>query len=371
MSRRSSVFVSLAAASCLGAFAWMSGCSSSDSSNGTPPADTGGGSCGGTNIDRDNPPDPCGPDPAIPKCHSAAEVAACPSDTACMASTKQSGDVLNYRMGRIRLWAPEALLSLSKLAVDPNVNPKCMNGGNESFNWLLQVDKKNNTLTTGGAPITPDHTTFSFSERSVSGAEIEAVCAGFVGPALTDLKPVTVPITFTGNTFSSGAIEKINIPIFEGTVPIILPIQQGFIKNVTISADNNCIGSWNKDYWCDGDSLGWTTGGTIVGKITVEDADKVPVKTAGCQSLCAILANDSSKTTGKLCKRGADGKIPNIGDATVSVANDAFQLSATFSAFGVTIGTAPPGDAGPDTGGSDTGGSDTGGAETSSDAAGD
>ena len=49
-----------------------------------------------------------------------------------MASTPQSGDVLNYRMGRIKLWAPDALLSLSALAVDPNVNPKCMNNGNES-----------------------------------------------------------------------------------------------------------------------------------------------------------------------------------------------------------------------------------------------
>ena len=358
--RRSSLFVSLAAASCLGALVYVSGCSSSDA----PPAgpkDTGTGvTCTSTKIDRENPPDPCGPDKVgTPKCHSTTEVATCPTDNACMASTTQSGDVLNYRMGRIKLWAPEALLALSALAVDPNVNPKCMNNGNESFNWLLQIDKKANTLKTGGAPINADHKTFTFSERKVSGAELDAVCKGFVGPDLTDLKPVTVGITFTGNKFSSAQIDKLNIPIFEGTVPIILPIQQGFIKNVTISADNNCIGAWDKDYWCDGDSLGWTTGGTIIGKITVEDADKVPVKTAGCQSLCAILANDASKTSGKLCKRGADGKIPNIGDAKVAVDNDAFQLSATFSAFGVTIGgSAPPVDAGTDGGATDTGTSD-------------
>ncbi|MEO7094491.1 MAG: hypothetical protein ABI175_14645 [Polyangiales bacterium] len=368
MIRRSSLLVSIAAASCLAALVNASGCSSSDDPPGAgPKTDTGttggdtspGASCTSGTIDRDNPPDPCGPDTTLPKCRSASEIATCPTDTACMASAKQSGDVLSYRMGRIKLWAPEALLSLSALAVDPNVNPKCFNNGNESFNWLLQVDKKNNTLTTGGAPINPAHNNFAFSERKVLGSELDAVCPGFVGPAETDLKKVVVPITFSGNKFSSSEIAKINIPIFEGTVPIILPIQQGFIKNVTISADNNCIGAFNKDYWCDGDSLGWTTGGTIVGKITVEDADKVPVKTAGCQSLCAILANDSSKVSGKLCKRGSDGKIPNIGDAKVSVDNDAFQLSATFAAFGVTIAGTPPPDP-PDSGATDTGASDAG-----------
>jgi hypothetical protein len=361
MIRRSSLVVSLAVATCLGSLVQVTGCSSSDDPPATTKTDTGtpgdtspgdstsGASCTSTKIDRDNPPDPCGPDTTGPKCRSTTEVSTCPTDTACMASTKQSGDILSYRMGRIKLWAPDALLSLSALAVDPNVNPKCFSNGNESFNWLLQIDKKNKTITTGGAPQTADHTTFTFSERKVLGSELDAVCPGFVGPAETDLKKVTVPVTFTGDKFSSAEIPKLNIPIFEGAVPIILPIQQGFIKNVTISADNNCIGSFNKDYWCDGDSLGWTTGGTIVGKITVEDADKVPVKTAGCQSLCAILANDAAKTTGKLCKRGADGKIPNIGDAKVLADNDAFQLSATFSAFGVTIVGGPtPGDAGTD-----------------------
>ena len=103
----------------------------------------------------------------------------------------------------------------------------------------------------------------------------------------------------------------------------------------------------------------------LTGKITVEDADRVPIKTAGCQSLCAILANDSSKVSGKLCKRGADGKIPPIGDSKVDVQGDSFLLSATFAAYGVTIAdSAPPGDTGP----SDTGPGDTGASDAASDA---
>ncbi len=339
-----SLSMSLAFASVCGAL-FVAGCSSSSSGTaapadtGTPTTDTGGGDpC--KVVTKEDPPIACPPDPTLPKCKSTAEVASCPSDTACMAVAKQTGDILNMRMGRIRLWAPDALLSLAPLAVDPNVSPKCANNGAETFNWLVQIDKKANTIKTGGAEKSADAKTWAFSTKKVNGADLSGICPGFVGPAdPIDLSPITLPVVFTGNTFSSSKIDKINIPIFDASAPtpIVLPIQQGIVKNVTISADGNCIGSWNKDYWCDGDSLGWTTGGAIVGKITVEDADHIPVKSAGCQSLCAILANDASKVSGKTCKRGADGKIPNIGDATVTTTNDAFLLSATFSAYGANI----------------------------------
>ena len=362
-------FSGIATLAIAGSLAVWAGCSSSsDSSPG--PADTGANpECTGSAKDPTDPPPNCGVSPGTPVCHSTTEVASCPTDTACMATTKQTGDVLSMRMGRIRLWAPAALLSLAPLAVDPNVNPVCMNGGAESFNWLLQIDKKNNTLKTGGARKSADHKTFSFLDgEKIDGSALNEICPGFVGPTTpVDMSAITFPITFAGNTFKTGQLDKINIPIFDGTVPIILPIQQGLIKNVTISADGNCIGSWNKDYYCDGDTLGWQTDGVLTGKITVEDADKVPIKTAGCQSLCAILANDSTKLDGKLCKR-VDGKIPPIGDATVTSTNDAFLLSATFSAYGVTIvAGAPPGDSGPTDSGSDAG-SDTGSSDAAADA---
>lgn len=362
MTRCLSMLVALSASVGLAALVTVGGCSSSPSDPGTgPKADTGPGGncssdpkCSGHGIDPNDPPVACGPVCGLKDAKSTAQVDGCPSDNACMAPVKQSGNVLNYRMGRIRLWAPEALLSLTALAVDPNVNAKCFNNGNESFNWLLQVDKTKNTLLTGGAQVSADHKTFAFLSQKVDGKDLSGICPGFVGPdAAIDLSPISLPITFTGNVFKTDPIKKVNIPIFDGTttIPIILPLQDGIIKNVTIGDDPTCIGSWNKNHWDDGDTLGWTTGGVLTGKMTVDDADRVPVKTAGCQSLCAILANDSSKTTGKTCKHNADGTVvAGIGDTTTTDGHAAFLLSATFSAFGVDITgavTPPPGDAGP------------------------
>jgi hypothetical protein len=361
-------FSGLATFAIAGSLVLWVGCSSSDDPV-AGPKDTGGGDtsndegCVGPAKDPENPKPNCGVLAGTPTCKSTTEVTSCPTDNACMATTKQTNpDLLQMRMGRIRLWAPEALLSLTALAVDPNVNPVCMNNGSESFNWLLQIDRKKNELKTGGARKSLDHKTFAFLDgETVDGSALDSICPGFKGPDKpVDMSAITFPITFEGNTFKTAKLPKVNIPIFDGTVPIILPIVDGLIKQVTISADGNCIGKWSKDFWCDGDTLGWQTDGVLTGKITVEDADKIPIKTAGCQSLCAILANDSSKVSGKLCKRGADGKIPPIGDSMVSVANDSFLLSATFAAYGVTItaGT-PPGDTGPgDTGPADSGAKD-------------
>ena len=349
MNRRLTPFLTFVVGAGLGAaLLFGGGCSSSSSSPGGPAGDTGpagDGStcttqCPSTKADPNNPPE-CGPDCKIPVCKSTKEVSSCPTDNGCMAVTKQSGDVLSMRMGRIRLWAPEALLSLAALAVDPNVNPKCFNNGNESFNWLIQVDKKNNTVKTGGARVSADHKTFAFLNETVDASALDKICPGFKGPTTKiDLSPITLPVHFTGNTFSSDPIKAVNIPIFDASdaPPIVLNIQEGIVKNVNVSTDGNCIGGWDSKFWCDGDSNGWTTGGTLVGKITAEDDDHVPVKTAGCQSLCAILANDSTKTDKGVCKRGADGKIiAGVGDTALADGTPAFLLSSTFAAYGVTI----------------------------------
>ncbi len=308
----------------------------------TPAADTGGADANGpcTLSSPEDPPVSCPPAATAPKCSTTTPVSTCPTDTACMALTKQSGDVLSLRMGRIRLWSPSSLVALAPLAVDPNTNLKCANGGGAGFNWLMQIDKKAATLKTGGADRSADGKSWAFSTVKVDSSSLDATCPGFKGPTdPIDLSPVTKSITLSGSTFDSALIDRINIPIFEapGAPPIILPIQGMQFKKVTLSADGTCVGSWDKDHWCDQDSGGWTTGGAVIGKITVEDADHVPLRAAGCQSLCAVLANDATKISGKVCKRGADGKIPAIGNATVTTTGDAFLLSTTFAAFGVTI----------------------------------
>ena len=356
MKTRISVVLALAATCGFGAIVWT-GCGSDPDPVATK-ADTGGG--GGCDLkDPLDPPVTCGPEAGgATTCSTTEKVATCPNND-CMYQVEQTGTTKNFRMGRIRLWSPEALLSLTSIAVDPNVNAKCANAGSESFTWLMQVDTAAKTIKTGGARVGTTSKDFAFLAEKVDASKVEAICPGFKGPAdPVDLAPVNSTITMDGQKFTTPQIPQINVPIFDSSgVPIILPLREAFIKNATISG--SCIGKYQKEFWCDGDSLGWTTGGAIIAKITTEDADRVPVKSAGCQSLCAILVNDATKTEGKVCKRGADGKIPEIGTHCVgggATCKNAFLLSATFGAYGVNISgsVAPPPDAGTDTGTSET-----------------
>ncbi|MGZ6095085.1 MAG: hypothetical protein ACXWUG_23800 [Polyangiales bacterium] len=363
-----SMILAFAVTSAFGGLAYT-GCSS-DSGGPAATNDTGttGGSCELT--DPMNPPIDCSPElGGATKCTNTTKVDSCPSNT-CMSVVDQTGDVKNFRMGRIRLWQPQALLSLTSIAVDPGVNPACFNGGTEAFTWLIQLDTKNNKIKTGGSRASKDGgKTFSFLSEVADASKLEGVCPGFKGPTTPiDLSAVESTVTGDATTgYNTPVIPKINVPIFDATtgVPIILPLSDAFMKGIKVNG--SCIGSWDKTYWCDGDSLGWTTGGAIVAKITAEEADHVPVKSAGCQSLCAILVNDATKTEKGVCKRGADGKIPEIGDSCVggTSCKNAFVLSATFGAYGVNISgsVTPPDDGGTtDTGSSDTGSGDTGAA---------
>lgn len=362
MKSRLSIVLALAATCGLGSAVW-SGCSSEDPKPAAG-ADTGpgGGAC--DLKDPLEPPYKCGPEAGgATKCSTTEKVKDCPANE-CMYQVEQTGTTKNFRMGRIRLWQPDALLSLTSIAVDPNVNAKCANSGSESFTWLMQVDTAGKTIKTGGTRAGANSKDFAFLAEKVDASKVEAICPGFKGPTEpVDLAPVTAKLTMEGEAFTSETMPLINVPIFDSSgVPIILPLREALIKKATIKG--SCIGKYQKEYWCDGDSLGWTTDGAIIAKITAEDADRVPVKSAGCQSLCAILVNDATKTDGKVCKRGADGKIPQIGTHCLGTGTckDSFLLSATFGAYGVNIsGSAPVEDTGP----GDTGGGDTGAAETS------
>lgn len=369
MKSRITALFALSALCAFGAVAWA-GCSDDDTGGGSTVKDSGGGGdlCS-IGADLENPPIGAKPaDCGATVCTSTTKVDSCPGN-ACMSQVDQTGTTKNFRMGRIRLWKPDALLSLASIAVDPNVNAKCANGGTESFTWLIQVDTTAKTLKTGGSRGSEDSKKFAFLDESVDASKVADICPGFVGPKdPVDLRPVSTTYTEGPNGFTTPVIPAVNVPIFDSSgIPIILPLREAMLKNIKI--DGNCIGGYDKKYWCDGDSLGWTTGGAIVAKMTAEEADRVPVKSAGCQSLCAILVNDSTKTDGKVCKRGADGKVPEIGTTCVggTGCKNAFLLSATFGAYGVEITGAapPPADAGGDTGGGDTGGGDTGGASDS------
>jgi hypothetical protein len=304
----------------------LAGCSSDDDDSTSRRVDVG---C----------PPVCSHDPAAPKCADLSKVQSCPRND-CMAPVIQTGDVSMMRISRQLTVAPASLVAITKLAVNPNVNPKCFDDGRDAFNWLLRIDKKAGTLRTGGARPSTDAKTYKFLDEDVDGTQLGMVCPGFVGAPLS-LRPKTTPFQLVNGMYVSGVIDKLNIPIYIEPTPIVLPLTNVRFTEVQLWSDGSCIGHWEPDYWCDEKSLGWTTAGMVEGMILVADADKVPVKSIGCQSLCSLLVNDATKTNPdtKTCKKNPDGTYPELGDACIggTGCKNAWHLRSAFAAYGVTI----------------------------------
>lgn len=284
------------------------------------------------------PPIGCGPkDVCAPVC---SKPPACPRDPCMSATRADDPDVIALRIGRSKIWAPEALRALAGIAVDANVTAKCA-GGSESFNWLIKIDRKKGTITTGGARPSSDGVTYRFAREQLDSAKIASVCPGFTaGAEPIAIAPVTSALTLEGTKFTSPTAKRVNVAIFADEVPLVLPLSESTLVDVQLSENGSCVGAFDANYACDGDTRGWTTGGAIVSKITLEDADRVPIKAAGCLSLCALLANDASKIgPDNHCKRGSDGKIPELGDTCVGGegCKNAFRLVTTFGAYRVKI----------------------------------
>jgi hypothetical protein len=245
-----------------------------------------------------------------------------------MAYVTQTTARSELRIGHLRLQKPEAMLSLTSIAIDPDVSAHCANEGTEQLSWLLRIER--NSLTTGSAHPSVDGKTFVFANDSVGTSE----CDGFVAKPVP-IAPVTVAAAHLDNAFVA-MVPALNIANYKAGHA--WPLREVRIE-VSDTTNPSCVGRWNPKWWCDGDSLGWTDGGRMTAKLALEDADRIILKSAGCQSLCAILVNDALKTEGKVCKRGPDGKIPEYGDACIggTSCKNAFELVATFSAYGVDI----------------------------------
>ena len=84
--------------------------------------------------------------------------ARCGSKSTCMPLSDNKGkDVLDLRIRRLNIAAPAALASpfIQNTVVNSGIDlaePTCGENGKGLFTWLLRVDKKANTLVTGGAP---------------------------------------------------------------------------------------------------------------------------------------------------------------------------------------------------------------------------
>ena len=282
---------------------------------------------------------------------------ACPTDISCgspdtclpMGENKGKA-VANLRMRKIYVISPGTLAdeTVRSLVINQNVNlnaKQCGENGFSSFNWLLQVDRTNNKLTTGGAPVPQSPADafgkgFCFYNHTTNGI---------------DVKPEQVNITFTGNTFTSDKIPRLNIPIFVNGQPdnmVVLPLFDLVISNVTLADDDDCVGSYNAlagNKSCleaPAKCPKWKTNASLGGYIPLEEADNVSV-TDLTESLCVLLSNDPGGAIPdggsiKKCARDSNNKIIVKGDycSTTKSAGgcaDSYWLTATFAASAVNI----------------------------------
>ncbi len=267
----------------------------------------------------------------------------------------------DFRMRRIILVAPTALANgtVQNLVVNTGVDmaePQCGNPttGTGDFNWLLSVDTTAKMLTTGGAPpcdttnspsCDPFNTGYCFVNKNVNGIQVG---------------PVTAAITKAadGTWFTTpGEIPTLNIPIYFGTpiTIIVLPISNGAITGMKISADGNCIGSVNTKASgadCSDDYTQcskWLTDGSLSGYITLKAADTVQVSLLN-ETLCSLLTGDKGGTPVKsatgssiaTCTKDANGNPTAKGNycSTTNSAggcNDSDWIAATFAASAVKI----------------------------------
>lgn len=264
--------------------------------------------------------------------------ARCGSKSTCLPIGDNKGkDVQNFRIRRLKIATPETLAGelIQNTVVTLNIDlaeKSCGEIGKGLFTWLLQVDRKNNTLVTGGAPPPKD-------------AIGEGFCFARFDVGQTKVEPITTKIAFTGDKFDSLEPQKLKIPIFlnadVGSV-ILLPLTDVKIKDVTISDEGNCIGHFNEvalDPQCFDDSLcsKWSTSGSLGGFITLEEADEVKIRDLNNKSLCSFLAGESDK-----CARDASGKILFKGDycsvdKRPGSCADSVWLAATFAASAAKI----------------------------------
>ncbi len=366
---------SLGVSTCaVGVLVAMFACSSSSSPPPPPPTAT-GGQCT-TNPGEFPAPNclPFAPDAAL--CSPASgtcNTMPCKSDSACLAMADNSGQsVANLRMRKLLVTAPPALAFrppsstfVQKTVIDEGINLdyQCGEGGTGTFNWLIQLDTANNKVTTGCAPPTMDPfgAGYCFVNATIEGLN--------VGPVTVDLT------TNSDGSYSSAMIPKLYVPIFVAssavqmgtTAPsvVVLPLSNAAVKNVTLSADHNCIGSYNSNavtpvaasggnpaYCVDTDDttcVRWTTAGSLGGLITVDDADSVDVPQLA-ESLCVLLASpattDQSNPNEKRCPKDANGKVMVTGDFCSTTNKpggcaDSYWLSATFAASAAKISATP------------------------------
>jgi hypothetical protein len=323
-------------------------------SNPPPPPTATGGSCA-TDAGAFPPPN-CDDTPET--CTAASP--ACPTTpctpfsttSSCLAMADNTGQtVANLRIRKLNVTAPPALAThfVQTGVIDQGVNLDdfCGEPGTGSFSWLVQFNTTTNQITTGGAPPTDDpfDAGYCFVRQNIGGLPVA---------------PITVNMTKQADgTYNSDVIPKLYVPIYvNGQVDnvIVLPLTQSKVIGVTISENNNCIGSFNPNGvgsptgsppTCldQDDSLceRWFTAGSLGGFITLKEAEGVNVEELG-KSLCVLLTGGVDTVNGgKDCPTDANGNVTGVTGNFCSTTDspggcaDSYWLAATFAASAAKI----------------------------------
>ncbi len=258
--------------------------------------------------------------------------------TDCLGLVDNSGkDHFVLRMSQLEIAAPKALTNalvsgLVGKGVTMNL-PKCNLNGDGTFSLITEFDLKTGMLHAGGA--TPP------------ASATDGYC--YANDPAHGVAPVDVKATIDASLkFSTAAIPKITLPVYDpkSTNIIYLPLHNVKLSDGQISADHNCIGSYNATKLdpagnCEPEAgiNRYTNAAKLDGFITLEEADAVLVPQIG-QTLCVVLSG-APETFGdtsspKKCLRTA-GKINLQGDWCSTSDNaggcqDAFKLTAQLAA---------------------------------------
>jgi hypothetical protein len=346
--------VAFAVAAIVGGFGFAAvACASSSNSSGSSTGTTDGENAyandcavapgGFPKATCDNSPRLCD---SPPTCSLAAT---CGNVNECLNTVDHTGQTkVSLRVRRLAVSAPESLTiplvqrTILNKAMDLT-NVACSERGDGSFNWIMQIDKATNRLTTGGAaPADPTGAGgYCFVRSKLNGFDVAPIDVNLTKDAEGRYTTETVPV--------------LNVPIFvQGKRDniIILPLRNVTVKDVTLSPSGNCIGGFRAG-GLDGandcrenttDCPKWTTGGSLGGYISLADADKIEIIDIG-KTLCTVLTNKTG-SDGKSCPKTATGEPDVKGDycSTTKSAGgcqDSYWLAATLSASAATIDANP------------------------------
>ncbi len=302
---------------------------SASSGDASSTATTGsGGVCGGALT-----PGECAPDPT--QCEGAASACLAP-EAACESDPKL------LRIMDLTFAAPSAFTGAVGGIFASSVTPSakgCSLEGTGAFSWLIELDASKGTIKTGIAKDTDTaESGYCFDNGSISAG----------GKAYTVVPTIGTATVGTGGALNAEVFDNLTIPAGLGQSNyIVLPFQQLQFHDTTVSPDGACIGAFNieglkQDNLCIGSSEtpSFVGGGAFDAYITLEEADSIVIDTLS-MTLCALITNDVTPGSPKMCKR-TNGVIDAKGDwcamsnhEATPTCFDAVHVSATFAASAV------------------------------------